>query len=583
MKLRTLTRLALLSAMMAPVSAAAQQELTLERLFASPSLAGTSPRSVAYSPDGKMVTFLQAREDDAARLDLWAYDVETGEAAMLVDSKSLEPEGFELSEEEKALRERKRIASSTGIVQYQWDSEGERILVPLAGDLFLVELDDKSVRQLTDTEGFEYDAKVSPQGGYVSFLRDGALFTIDLSNGRERQISPDPEPGVTYGTAEFVAQEEMNRYTGNWWSPDDSMIVYTRTDETSVDIIPRFDIAAGEVSVIEQRYPRAGRPNAVVDLFVKRLDRRRPTKVEWGASEDTYLARVNWASSDRLYMQTVNRDQTELTLSQVDLKSGELTETYKEEQPNWINLSDDFRALSSGDLLWTTEETGFRHIIKIAEDGETTQVTQGDWVVRSVGAIDEEAGMVYFTASKDTPLERHLYRVSYVEPGEPERLTPLGSNWGVRMAPDGQSYVGTSSNATTPSQVAIYTIEGERVAWVEENALNGDHPYAPFLDTHSAPEFGTLTAEDGQVMHYSIIKPHDFDPKKTYPAILNVYGGPGVQRVTNTFGRGLLFDQYKQQQGYVVFQLDNRGSTGRGKRFEDTLYRSMAGVEVTDQ
>ncbi|MEM9838660.1 MAG: S9 family peptidase [Pseudomonadota bacterium] len=581
MKRHVLSALALLAAVGLPSAAA--EELTLKRLFDSPSLAGPSPRSVAYSPDGSLVTFLKPREDDAQRLDLWAFDVATGEARMLVDSKSLEPDDFELSEEEKALRERKRIASSTGIVQYQWDSKGEQILVPLAGDLFLVTLEDKSVRRLTETEGFEYDAKVSPSGGYVSFLRDGALFAIDLENGRERQISPDPEPGVTYGTAEFVAQEEMNRYTGNWWSPDDEMIVFTRTDETGVDIIPRFDISAGDVSVIEQRYPRAGRPNAVVGLYVKKVKRGRPVEVKWGASPDTYLARVNWADPETLYIQTVNRDQTELSLRQVDVKNGKLTDVYTEKQPAWINLSNDFRALDDGGFLWTTEETGFRHILHFDADGNARAVTGGDWQIRGISGVDEEAGLVYFTAHKDTPLERHLYRVSYKAAGEIERLTPLGSTWGIRLASDGQSYIGTASNANMPPQTAIYAMDGSRITWVEENALDADHPYAPFLDSHSAPEFGTLTAEDGQVMHYSIIKPHDFDPKKKYPAILNVYGGPGVQRVTNSFGRGLLFDQYKQQQGYVVFQLDNRGSTGRGKKFEDTLYRSMGGVEVVDQ
>ncbi|NNU14726.1 S9 family peptidase [Parvularcula sp. ZS-1/3] len=568
------------SALLVPAAAHAQTELPLSRLFESPGLSGTSPRSVSYSPDGSMLTFLKAREDDQSRLDLWAYDVESGEAAMLVDSKTLEPDDFELSEEEKALRERKRIASSKGIVQYQWDSKGEQILVPLAGDLFLVSVADKDVRQLTDTEGFEYDAKVSPDGGFVSFLRDGSLYSIDLENGRERRISPEGKDAVSYGTAEFVAQEEMSRYTGNWWSPDDQRIVYTRTDETGVDIIPRFDIAANDVTVIEQRYPRAGRPNAVVDLYVKDMDRRRPVKVEWGASPDTYLARVNWADADTLFIQTVNRDQTELTLSQVDLKSGAVEEVYTEEQPAWINLSYDFRALEDG-FLWTTEETGFRHIYHWDGEGKKTQVTLGDWQVIGIEAVDKEAGEVYFTAHLDTPLERHLYKVSYTDPGEPQRLTQLGRSWRISMAPDAKSFVGTSSNPNTPPQTGLYEAGGELITWVEENALNRMHPYYPYLGAHSAPEFGTLTAEDGQVMHYKVIKPHDFDPNKTYPAILSVYGGPGVQRVTNSWGR--TSEQYLQQQGYVVFQMDNRGSDGRGKKFEDVLHRDMATAETTDQ
>jgi dipeptidyl-peptidase-4 len=567
-------------ALTASMTTASAEELTLERLYASPSLVGDSPRSLAYSPDGKMLTFLKAREDDTSRLDLWAYDVESGEASMLVDSKTLEPDGFELSEEEKALRERKRIASSKGIVQYQWDSQGERILVPLAGDLFLVDVSDKSVRQLTDTEGFEYDAKVSPSGGYVSFLRDGTLYAIDLESGREQRLSPEGEGAVSYGTAEFVAQEEMSRYTGNWWSPDDARMVYTRTDESTVDVIPRFDIAAGDVTVIEQRYPRAGRPNAVVDLFIREPGKRRQVKVEWGASPDTYLARVNWAGPDNLYIQTVNRDQTELTISRVDLRSGDVEAVHTEEQPAWINLSKDFRGLDEG-FLWTTEETGFRHIVRFDEAGEMTQITSGDWQVLGISAVDKEAGEVYFTANRGTPLERHLYKVSYLEPGEPERITAAGSTWSVQMAPDGKSFAGTSQNANTPPQTGLYAASGELITWVAQNALDEDHPYHAYLNAHSAPEFGTIEAEDGQTMHYRMIKPHDFDPNKQYPAILQVYGGPHVQRVTNSFTGAV--PQYMQQQGYVVFQLDNRGTYNRGKKFEDVIHRRMSEVEVADQ
>ena len=204
----------------------ASKELTIERLYASPSLSGPAPTGVKYSPDGSRVTFLKAREDDSSRYDLWQFDVETGAQSMLVDSTLLEPEEVELSEEEKALRERRRIAGRKGIVDYDWGT-ADTILVPLGGDLHLVTLgaDGAQTRQLTETEAFEYDARVSPRGNYVSFVRDGAVFVIELASGEERQITPDAEPdnAISYGVSEFVAQEEMSRYTGYWWSPDERL------------------------------------------------------------------------------------------------------------------------------------------------------------------------------------------------------------------------------------------------------------------------------------------------------------------------------------------------------------------------
>lgn len=572
------------------LSAAAAQaqdgsaELTIGRLFASPGLSGTTPRGVRYSPDGSMVTFIQGREDDASRFDLWAYDVATGEAEMLVDSLDLEPEEVELSEEEKALRERKRIAGSRGIVSYDWDATGEAILVPIAGDLFYVPLDGEP-RRLTETEGFEYDAKISPNGAYVSFLRDGAVYAIDLEDGKERRITPeaDEEAAITYGTAEFVAQEEMLRYTGNWWSPDDAALAYTRVDESTVDIIPRFDIAAEDVTVIEQRYPRAGRPNAVVELYVTEVGKRRPKRVEvdWGASTNTYLARLAWAGPDTFYIQTVNRDQTELTLSRVDAATGAVTPVFTEQQDTWINLSGDFRPLPDGGFLWTNEDSGYRHIYHWDAEGNRTAVTAGKGVVAAIQAIDRAAGEVYYTGYAANPLERHLYKVSYKDPGSIQQITPSGGTWSVQVAPDGASYVGTYSDPSQPRQTALYKADGERIAWISKNALTDGHPYAPFVGSHSVPEYGQLEAEDGQTLHYSVLKPHDFDPAKRYPAIVEVYGGPGVQRVSRSW-QGLS-DQYLQRQGYVVFRLDNRGSDNRGKTFEDVIYERTGGPEVRDQ
>ncbi|MBB4659549.1 S9 family peptidase [Parvularcula dongshanensis] len=582
MKLIPLAALVLGAAMPAAHAQDSAADLDLQRLYASPGLSGREPRSVAYAPDGTKVTFLRGRTDDAQRFDLWAFDTATGEARMLVDSTALDPDEGELSEEEKALRERKRIAGSRGIVSYDWDAQGRQVLVPLGGDLYLASLDGQ-VRRLTGTEGFEYDAKVSPQGGYVSFLRDGALYAVELSSGRERRISPEADlaNAVTYGTAEFVAQEEMSRYTGNWWSPDDGRIAYTRTDESTVDVIPRFDIAADEVSVIEQRYPRAGRPNAVVRLFVEPLGRGEPVEVEWGASPDAYLARVDWASPTTLYVQTVNRDQTELKLSRVNAETGEITAVATERQATWINLSNDFRPLPDGGFLWTTEETGKRHVYRWDADGTKTAVTSGPGVVSGIEAVDTEAGEVWFTGFGATPLERHLYKVSYREPGKITQVTPSGGTWDVKVAPNAASYVGTYEDPKTPPQTALYDANAERIAWIEENALEEGHPYFPFLATHAVPEFGTLEAEDGQTLHYSVLKPHDFDPSRQYPVIVEVYGGPHVQTVTKRWPS--LADEYLQRQGYVVFRLDNRGSYNRGKAFEDVIFERTGGPEVRDQ
>ena len=561
----------------------ASKELTIERLYASPSLSGPAPTGVKYSPDGSRVTFLKAREDDSSRYDLWQFDVETGARSMLVDSTLLEPEEVELSEEEKALRERRRIAGRKGIVDYDWGT-ADTILVPLGGDLHLVTLgaDGAQTRQLTQTEAFEYDARVSPRGNYVSLVRDGAVFVIELASGEERQITPDAEPdnAISYGVAEFVAQEEMSRYTGYWWSPDEGYIAFTKVDESTVDIIERFDIKAEETTVIDQRYPRAGTPNALVELFVYNLESGEDARLT-SVGPDTYLARVNWAGSS-LWFQTVNRDQTEIRYNRTDGLPWRVWSPLKETQDNWVNLSNDFVGLDEGILL-TTEETGYRHLAISPEGSNASELrflTNGEWAVDSLKSVDRDNGIVYFTGYADTPLEQHLYSVP-LSGGEPARITEAGKSWSVSMAPDAQSFVGTSSAPNQPPQTGLYTASGELIAWVEENALNADHPYASYLDAHAEPEFGTLEAEDGQTLYYSILKPADFDASKTYPAIVEVYGGPHAQTVDRDWES--LSDQYLARRGFIVFRLDNRGMANRGKAFEDVIYRQTGGPEVRDQ
>lgn len=576
-------------------------DLTIERLYASPSLSGPTPRGVKFSPDGRRLTFLKAREDESDRFDLWQFDVTTGQPSLLVDSKLLEPEEVELSEEEKALRERKRIAGSKGIVAYDWGT-ADTILVPLGGDLHLVTLsvDSVSVKQLTQTDAFEYDAKVSPDGKHVSFVRDGAVYAVELETGAESQLTPlaEPDKAISYGVAEFVAQEEMSRYTGYWWSPDGRYLAYTKVDESTVDIIPRFDIQAEDVTVIEQRYPRAGRPNAIVDLFVRDMQSGAVTEIlwrnyDWGPETDQYLARVNWSASEQFNMltvQRVDRDQKNLEYPAWTIDDGSVLPFYgvmfSETQENWVNISNDF-VLDFPHLTVSSEQEGYRHIVRfnVATGGSTKAVTEGDWVVDAVQYVSNIGGYLYFTGYMDTPLERHLYRYGWgeeAEPYEPVLLTERGKSWAITMAPDGQSFVGTSSAPDQPPQTALYkATDGSRIAWIEENSLDKTHPYAPYLANHTVPEYGTLEAEDGQTLHYSIQKPPGFDPAKQYPALVEVYGGPHVQTVTRNWER--MSDQFYSREGYIVFRLDNRGSYNRGKRFEDAIYHRTGGPEVRDQ
>ncbi|MFQ3894656.1 S9 family peptidase [Sphingobium sp. GW456-12-10-14-TSB1] len=557
----------------------AQEKLTLERVFASPDLAGPQPRALKLSPDGTLVTLLKPRADEKERLDLWAIDTRTGKQRMLVDSRKT-GSGAALSEAEKMQRERDRsVAGSTGITSYDWSPDGKSILVPVDGDLYLAALDGK-VQRLTDTPDGELNGVVSPKGGFVSFVRGGNLFVQPIG-GAERQVTQGASDTVSWGVAEFVAQEEMDRRTGYWWSPDDSLIAVARVDESPVGIVTRTAIGGEGTTVYQQRYPAAGTPNAIVDLYVMKPDGSGQVKVDLGSDRDIYLARVDWAKDGRtLYVQREARDQKRLDLLAVDPATGKAKVILSETAKSWINLSDNFHPLSGGDFLWWSEKSGHGHLYRV-HDGKWTALTSGDWEVKTLVAVDEKAGLAYFTGNRETPLEQQLYSAPITRPAAARQITASGWWNDAVMDAAASRAVITRQNSDQPKQVYLADNSGKQLQWLSENALKGDHPYAPYLASHVKTRFGTIKAADGTTLYTKIMTP-PIEPGKRYPVFMIHYGGPGGGRqVTNTWSGAL--NQYLVDRGWIVFAVDNRGTPDRGKAFEDHLYRAMGTVEVTDQ
>ena len=564
--------------------------LTPERVFSDPDLSGPTARGVQLSPDGKLVTFLRAKPNDREVQDLWAIDVAGGEPRRLIDAKVLEPKETELSEAEKARRERQRI-SSRGVVEYRWDDQGKKILVPLGGDLYVADPATGQAQRFTQTPATETDSRFSPKGSFVSYVRDGTLYAKPIAGGEEKALTPVAKDPISYGVAEFVAQEEMGRFTGYWWAPGEDRIAYTKVDESTVDIVPRFDIGAEGGTVVNQRYPRAGRPNAIIELYVQSLAGGAPVKVDLGADINVYLARVNWSTDGKtLYVQRESRDQRTLDLLSVDPATGAAKVILTETDKDWVDLNNDMTPLKDGTFIWGSERSGFHHLYLYGRDGKLLHpITSGRWPVGGIGlgtqgsaGVDQEKGLLYFIASIDTPIYRDLYVVNYKTPGAPKRITSGGGWWNASVGKAANAFVGGYSDPKTPPQTALYDITGKRIRWIEENVLGPQHPYYPYLARHVTPEFGTVKSTDGTTdLHYALLKPKNFDPSKKYPAVVEVYGGPDVQNVSGGWrGPG---EQLMLEAGFVLFQLDNRGSANRGRDFERAIAGHLGDIEVKDQ
>ena len=568
----------------------AASRLTLEAITGDAPLSGPTLMKPQVAPDGSRVTFLRGKYTDRNRLDLWAYDVASGDTAMLVDSAVVLPGDEVLSDEEKARRERQRIAALSGIVDYQWAPDSRHLLFPLGGELYLYDLSKQgadAVRRLTSGGGFATDPKVSPRGSHVSFIRARNLWVIDLADGRERQLTHDGSATIGNGVAEFVADEEMARHTGYWWAPDDSAIAYARIDESPVPVQKRYEVYADRTEVVEQRYPAAGDANVRVELFVARLGEDAPLRIDLGDDRDIYLARVDWRDPERLTFQRQSRNQRRLDLIETTLASGRQRTLATETADTWVPLHDSLRFLRDGRFLWSSERDGFEHLYIASEDGRSMQqLTRGDWPVDRLAAVDEDKGLAYFIAGRASPTQSALYAV----PLAGGDIVALGSEPGthaISFARNASVYVDSWSNTRTPPRMDLHRADGTLIAALVDNDLaDPAHAYAPYRAAHLATEFGTLTAADGRTpLHYSVVKPAGFDPARRYPVVVFVYGGPAAQTVLDAWpGRAdAFFNQYLAQQGYVVFSLDNRGTPRRGRDFGGALYGRQGTVEVEDQ
>lgn len=579
--------------------------LTPERINSSPALGGTSLSGVKIAPSGEFVTVLQGRKDNARQNDLWAYDLETGEGRLLVSSTDILDGPEVLSEEEKNRRERAREYGS-GIISYSWVGDN-LLLFPLGGDIYLYDIETKESRQVTATKGFETDPKVSANGDKVAYVRGNELYIKDLKTGLERQLSDGSTDTIRNATASFVVQEELDRNTGYWVSRDAKTVAYTQIDESPVAIENRIDFGADGVQNIAQRYPFAGTANATVKLgFVS----ANGGKTRWVAldddpalGDDIYLTRVAWAPDNKtVFVGVLARDNKTHRIYKIDSQTGDKTEFYEETSPTWLNIRSRLAPTEDGGLIWSAERNDKRQLFKIADNGSINALTPENMNARSISCRTDDT--LYVSGWTESPLSNQIFKVTQtvvaaetgsddeaetaetVEEGAaPQTVTQITSGpgiWSANFNSDCSRYLGSYSDDETPTNLRAYLADGTPLAWLNENKLDDTHPYAPYLKAHINPEYGQLDAEDGTKLDYMLFRPIDLKPDEKRPAITIVYNGPGVQRVQNRFWRKDLAKMLAHH-GFVVFTLDGRGASNRGKAFEDPLYRSMGQIEVADQ
>jgi dipeptidyl-peptidase-4 len=538
------------------------------------------PNRFAFLPDGSAVLYLRSGPRDASQA-LYALDVESGEERELLTSTILlGGQEEELTEEEAARRERMRLLAR-GITSFRLSADGAKLLVPLSGRVFVVDRaaigQDGAVRELTSAAGPAIDPRFSPDGTKVACVRDGDLYVHDLAAGTERRLTTRPGPDVEHGLAEFVAQEEMGRFRGYWWSPDSQTILYQRTDHGDVERWHVTELAPSSPPAEGRPYPRPGQPNAAVTLGLIALDEGARTRwVEWDHEALPYVAQVTWPRQGALTVLAQDRVQERQVLMAVDPATGGTAPLHEETDDAWLNLDEAVpHWLSDGSgFLWSSERSGQWQLELRAADGTLTRtLTRPEDGYRRLLTVAE--GTVWFLGGPE-PSEDHVFRVPLAPegdaPAEAERMTEAVGTHSAKVHRAGALWV--HEETTLESTARRFTLRRGREIVAEIPAAVEAPPFEPNLE-----RITDLGRRDWRAM---VVRPRDLVEGVEYPVLVHVYGGPHARYVRATAAMYLL-DQWYADHGFIVVRIDGRGTPARGREWERAIDGDFIAAPLEDQ
>lgn len=571
------------------------QRITPERLAGAPSLLGTVPVDMTIAPSGDFALFRGPDDSARERFNLYQINLSSRAQSLWLDSNNLAPTSSDvtaLSAEERAQRERRRDFSH-GISSYVWRPEHHEVLAIVDGQAYLVATEDlKQIRAICPDNTRQLGFTWSSRGRYLSYVRARDLYFIAIANtsdatvNAEIRVTEDASETVQNGLPDFLAAEEMHRFTGHWWSIDETILYYTRTDESPVELSYRLEIDAHGARTVPQRYPYAGKANPDVELWAYDLASERKHCLFRSQDNDEYLARIYPIEAGLLLL---IQDRAQQVLRYLFLPQRQAlasaTCLYEERSDTWVNLTDDF--IATQNRVYITDETrGTRQLLSFNLQGQLLRHETIEHVTSIIHADDRH---VLITGWQDNPTENHLFEFD-IKLNRIQKLTHQQGWHQITCSPDGKAYIDNFTSSDTLRAIdyvrRVYPLDGSRATHTEAEKIyrqveDSDHPYTPYLESHSPGEINSLETEKYQRLWYRVTPPVGLEANKTYPVILYVYGGPGAQKVRNEWNP--LVNQLFAHNGFGVIELDNRGSANRGRAFEAPLYHSMGTIEVSDQ
>jgi dipeptidyl-peptidase 4 len=555
--------------------------ITLDEVCNTPGPVGESTTSFRWSPDGKYIGYLlRTRVKDDIQVQFVKADAATGKSQILLEDDAFK-KIFPL--ERIAGVENRPLVARSKLADYLWSPDSASLLFYSGSSLVLYSVSTGKTRQLLAGTETILDPQISPDGSWISFIRDHNIWAIKVKSGAMKALTHGGTGDFRKGEPDWLYRHELGLQSGYWWSPDSTAVAYLQFDEAKVTkYSPPFQSEDyGESEVIH--YPKPSEANPKVSLLVSRLSQPgQPILILSGAATGSYLPRVKWfPDGSQLSFEILDRSQTKLDLFFANPRSGASKLVLTDKDQYWINLSDDLYFLRrSKRFIWSSERTGYRHLSLYSLDGTlATALTHGNWEVTSLQAVDETSGTIFYTGTQNSPLERQLYSTD-LHGGNPRQLTAKKGDHEVRFADDSQTFVDTYSTVNTPPEHSIYKSDGTFL-----HSLWSSAKAQEWASNLSRVEFLTMKTHDGTELNGMLIKPPAFHSESKYPVIVYVNGGPGTQVVRDAWvgDRAFLWNRLLAQNGFVIFAVDNRGSAGRGHVFEEYIHLRFGGQEMSDQ
>ncbi len=549
-----------------------KSDLTLEDIFLSTKYSQKSLRSVKWFKDGKSFIYLET-DSLTKRTNIWKYDVKSGKKSIFIDAAILvENEG------DQPMK----------IVNYIISPDENSILftesIPAramksGGKFSIYDLNSGKFYNLMNSHEGQMLIKFSPDSKKIGFVRENNLFVVDLLSRALTQLTFDGSKTVLNGNFDWVYEEEWGIIDGWHWSHDGKHIAFWQLDQSKVPEVPIVKYSTDSQKIETMRYPKSGETNSIARVGVISIETNKLVWMDIGDNTDIYIPNIKWSvSGDKILIYRVNRLQNIFELLSSDIFTGKSKIIFSEKSDTWLNIEDAaFHQLHDGRFIWSSERDGFNHLYLYTLDGKYKQITRGSWDVLSLAGVDEQKGIIYFTASEKSPTEKHLYKINFKGKIFKRISLETGTHY-VNISPDHSVYIDTYSNVNHRSKISLHDNNGNFLRVIEENTnIEYDALEKP------KKEIFSFKTSDGVDLNAWMIKPVNFNPDMKYPVLIYVYGGPGSQTVLNEWERNILWYTYLSRKGYIIASIDGRGTGARGKNFKKIVYKNLGKWETYDQ